>query len=59
MEDERELRKELVTQPLEFRDGHLELPTGPGPGTDLRLERIAERGWRPLDVKKTSEPIWR
>jgi galactonate dehydratase len=59
MEEERELRNELVTEPLRFDGGYFELPKAPGLGTDLNLQRIAARGWRPLEVKKTSEPIWR
>jgi galactonate dehydratase len=59
MEEERELRDQLVTEPLQFGGGYFELPTGPGLGTDLRMDRVVERGWRPLPVKKTSEPIWR
>jgi galactonate dehydratase len=42
MEEERELRAAASTDPLVFEDGYLKLPTGPGWGTDLNLEALAD-----------------
>ncbi len=42
MEEERELRAAASTYPLVFEDGYLKLPTGPGWGTDLNLDALAD-----------------
>ncbi len=42
MEEERELRAAASTDPLVFEHGYLKLPTGPGWGTDLNLEALAD-----------------
>ncbi len=59
MEGERSLRDELSTQPVRFVDGHFELPTGPGLGTDLNLEVLNGRAFRPQPVAGSSESTWR
>jgi galactonate dehydratase len=59
MEEERPLRDAISTNPVTFVDGCFELPTGPGLGTDLKLERLADRPSRPQPVAGTTETIWR
>lgn len=46
MEEEREIRAAASTVPLEFEDGCFKVPTGPGWGTDLNLEALAEYPYR-------------
>jgi galactonate dehydratase len=58
MEEERSLRDSLCTVPVRYADGYFELPTGPGLGTDLRLDELAERGFRPQPPSRTSESLW-
>jgi galactonate dehydratase len=58
MEEERALRDSLCTVPVRYADGYFELPTGPGLGTDLRLDELAERGFRPQPPSRTSESLW-
>ena len=59
MEDERPLRDELCTNPVRLRDGFFELPTTPGLGTDLRLEVLKERPFRPQPISGSTESLWR
>jgi galactonate dehydratase len=59
MEGERALRDELCTVPVTFSDGHFDLPTGPGLGTDLNLDLLADRNFRPQPVSDSSESLWR
>jgi galactonate dehydratase len=59
MEDERPLRDALCTDPVRFEDGCFVLPDAPGLGTDLNLEALADRGFRPQAVTGTSESSWR
>ncbi len=59
MEDERALRDSLCTEPVRFVDGHFKLPTGPGLGTDLNLDALADRPFRPQPVSTTRSTIWR
>lgn len=47
MEEERSLRDELCTEPVRYSDGFVEVPNGPGLGTDLNLEVLGERCFRP------------
>jgi len=58
MEDERGLRDELCTNPVRYRDGYFELPTAPGLGTDLNLEVLKERRFRPQPVSGSTESLW-
>jgi galactonate dehydratase len=59
MEDERPLRDELCTAPLRYRNGFVELPTGPGLGTDLDLEVLRDRPPRSQPMSHSSESLWR
>ena len=34
---------EILTEPIKYQDGYLEIPTGPGLGTDIREEVIRKR----------------
>ena len=58
MEEERGLRDSLCTVPVRYADGYFELPTGPGLGTDLQLDVLAERSFRPQPPSRTSESLW-
>ena len=59
MEDERPLRDQLCTEPVRYADGSFALPTGPGLGTDLNLDALAERSSRSQPVAGSSESLWR
>jgi galactonate dehydratase len=59
MEDERELRDALCTEPIRYEDGYFHLPTGPGLGTDLRLDMLRARDFLPQPARKSSESLWR
>ena len=59
MEGERALRDELCTEPVRFEDGHFLLPTGPGLGTDLRLDALRDRAFKPQPVSGSTESLWR
>ena len=59
MEDERPLRDQLCTEPVRYADGSFALPTGPGLGTDLNLDVLAERSSRSQPVAGSSESLWR
>ncbi len=58
MEDERSFRDEISTNPIRYTDGYYELPTEPGLGTDLRLDLLEERGFKPHPTVKSSESLW-
>jgi galactonate dehydratase len=58
MEAERSMRDALCTEPLRYHDGHFELPTAPGLGTDVRLDKVEERLAQPLPVRRSSESLW-
>jgi L-alanine-DL-glutamate epimerase-like enolase superfamily enzyme len=38
-------KDDLVTQPLDIKDGYLRMPTGPGWGADLNEREIAKHPW--------------
>jgi galactonate dehydratase len=59
MEDERPVRDALCTVPVRFREGFFELPTEPGLGTDLNLEVLKERRFRPQPVSGSTESLWK
>jgi galactonate dehydratase len=58
METERTLRDEVCTEPVRYTAGQLELPTGPGLGTDLKLDVLADHSFRPQPVSGSSESLW-
>jgi galactonate dehydratase len=58
MEQERALRDEICTNPVRYDAGMFALPSEPGLGTDLLLDRLAERGFRPQPVAASSESLW-
>jgi len=59
MESERELRDAVSTEPVRYAAGQFELPSGPGLGTDLNLDVLAEHRFRPQPVSGSSESLWR
>jgi galactonate dehydratase len=60
MEMERELRDRLCTNPVVCVDGHFELPTAPGLGTNLRLEALEEPHYRfrQQPARDSSDSLW-
>ncbi len=58
MELERPLRDELCTNPVHYTKGTFDLPTAPGLGTDLRLEVLKERTYKPQPVSGSTESLW-
>jgi L-alanine-DL-glutamate epimerase-like enolase superfamily enzyme len=38
-----DLYNEMLTEPIKFDNGYLEIPTGPGLGTDINEEFILKR----------------
>lgn len=59
MEGERSLRDQLCTVPVAFEDGDFIVPGGPGLGTDLNLDVLKGRAFRPQPVSGSSESLWR
>jgi galactonate dehydratase len=62
MEEERSMRDSICTEPLRFENGSFALPTGPGLGTDLKLDVLAasqDRQARATPLRTGSERIWR
>jgi len=58
MEDERELRNSICTDPVVFENGYFLLPSGPGLGTDLNLDAIKERAFKPHPTKHSPISLW-
>ena len=47
MEEERHLRNQISTRPVEFIDGYFVLPDAPGLGTDLDLDKLKDHPFHP------------
>jgi len=58
MEEECDLGDSLCTMQVRYADGYFELATGPGLGTDLRLDLIPARGFSPQPPAHTSKSLW-
>jgi galactonate dehydratase len=58
MENERAIRDELCTDPVKYHNGFFHLPTGPGLGTDLRMELFKERAYKPHPAARSTESRW-
>jgi galactonate dehydratase len=58
MEEERALRDQICTNPVRYHARMFWLPTEPGLGTDLRLDLLAERHFRPQPVSESSDSLW-
>jgi galactonate dehydratase len=58
MEDERELRDSISTKPVKFEDGCFVLPTEPGLGTDLNLDAVKERAFKPHPPRHNTVSHW-
>lgn len=43
------LGNEMLTEPLICRDGHYEVPAGPGLGSGVDLDRLRDLGWQVLE----------
>ncbi len=59
MENERESRNRIVTDPLLIENGYFQLPTKPGLGTDVRIEVVEELQFKPQRVSGSTESLWR
>jgi len=59
MEGERRLRDALCTQPIIYKDGFFELPTGPGLGSDLHLDVLRDHSFRPQPISGSTESLWK
>lgn len=59
MEKERAIRDAFCTEPVRYSEGYVELPTGPGWGTDIRPEALREHPFRPQPMRGSSESLWR
>lgn len=59
MEYERDDRDALCSNPVKFVDGHFELPTTPGLGTEIDLDLLKAKAHRPQPVSGESESLWR
>lgn len=57
MDDERNLRDEICVEPIGFEPGAFAMPTGPGFGVELDVDRLRERRYRPAPVGK-APPLW-
>jgi galactonate dehydratase len=58
MEEERELRDQICTNPVRHHEGMFALPTTPGLGSELLLDRLAEHRARPQPTSGSSESLW-
>ena len=58
MEEERAVRDQISTNPVRYAAGMFDLPTAPGLGTDLILEGLAERPFRPQPVSDANDSLW-
>ncbi|MBX6772184.1 MAG: galactonate dehydratase [Chloroflexi bacterium] len=59
MENEREMRARICTDPPIIENGCFRLPTRPGLGTDIRLEVVEELAFRPQPVSHQTASLWR
>jgi galactonate dehydratase len=59
MESERALRDSICTVPVRFEQGCFVLPQSPGLGTDLNLDALQDRGFRPQPQRQSFTSIWR
>lgn len=58
MEDERELRDAVSTNPVRFENGHFILPDTPGLGVDLDLDVLKDRQSRKQSPRYTTRSLW-
>lgn len=58
MENERHIRNKICTDPIVFKDGYFELPSKPGIGTDLCLEVLKHKKFRPQPTRNILGSIW-
>jgi galactonate dehydratase len=58
LENERELRDSICTDPLTLVDGHYLLPDKPGLGTDLDFTAMEEREAKPVPSRYTTLSRW-
>jgi len=58
MEEERELRDSICTNPVRVENGDFILPVEPGLGTDLDLDAIEDRAFRKHPVRHATTSHW-
>ena len=59
MELEQDARARICTDPPRITDGHFNLPTRPGLGTDIHLEVVEALTFKPQPVSHRTESLWR
>lgn len=59
MEFEQGLRAELCDEAPLLVDGHFQLPTRPGLGTEMNAEALRARAFQPQGVSGSTESLWR
>jgi len=50
--------KEIVINPVEVKDGYIEIPDRPGLGIDLNIEEIARHPYSPENYLPLFKPGW-
>ncbi len=58
MEEERALRDAFCTNPVKYENGFFHVPNGPGLGSDLRLEELEARAFKPQPGSWSTECRW-
>jgi len=58
MEDERQLRDSICTEPLVFDKGYFLLPKSPGLGTDLKLDALKEHAFKRHPPRHSTASLW-
>jgi L-alanine-DL-glutamate epimerase-like enolase superfamily enzyme len=58
MERERPIRDAISTQPVRIVNGHFVLPSEPGLGTDIDIDRLADYPFRPQPQSGVRSTIW-
>lgn len=58
MEAERPLRDSICTHPIPYREGHFEVTDRPGLGTDIDLDSLRSRPYRPQPFRDREGPPW-
>jgi galactonate dehydratase len=58
MERERPIRDAISTQPVQIVNGHFVLPSEPGLGTDIDIDRLSDYPFRPQPQSGIRSTIW-
>jgi galactonate dehydratase len=58
MEEERQLRDEICSHPINYSNGYFEISNEPGLGIDLVIEKIKDKKFHPQPISGSSETVW-